>query len=108
MPHEHRSITVHIAGENLSLKTDRDERFLQDLADYIGDKVEDIRRGARGVPSHRVYLLVALQLADELFAERENARALCDEVSARSELLLGLLDTELANLPSQTAADSTP
>jgi len=93
-----RSINLRISGEVLTLKTDRDEHFLQELADYVGSKIDEIQQGARGIPSHRVYLLAALQLADELYAERENGRVLCEEVSTRSERLMELVDVELAAL----------
>lgn len=103
-----RSITLRIAGESLTLRTDRDERVLQELADYVSARVDEIRQAARGIPSHRVYLLAALQLADELHAERENARALCDEVGHRSDRLMELIEAELTALQRGAEVEGEP
>ena len=97
-----RSVTLTIAGHALSLKTDREGEVLHELAEYVSSLVEELRSAAPNVPMQKICLLVALKLADELYAERENTRTLCGEVERRSQLVLDLLDTELgevANTP---------
>ncbi len=103
MPQPPRSITLYLAGESLSLKTDRDPALLQHVADSVTERVEDLRQHARGIPNAKVYLLVALQLADELASARDEADGLRDEVRDRTRRLLELVDHELALLPSRTA-----
>ena len=92
-----RSVAFNIAGIQLSLKTDRDEEALYDLVEYVESQVEELRVAAPTASMQKICMLVALKLADELFAEREANRTLTDEVMARSHSILDVLDAELGN-----------
>ncbi len=90
-----RSVVLNIAGERLSLKTDRDQAFLDELADFLNGQISGLKSAARNVPIQQIYLLVALKLADELCTERAAAGETRQEVLRRSNRLLRLIDTEL-------------
>ena len=92
-----RSVGLNIAGIQLSLKTDRDDNELQELTEYVGSQVEELRAAAPAMSTQKICLLVALKLADELFAEREANRTLTDEVMTRSKSILDVLEAELGN-----------
>ena len=90
-----RSVILDIAGERLSLRTDRDEDFLHELADFLSAQVEELRASARGVSVQQIYLLVALKLADELQQERANVAGLYEEINNRTVRVLEMVDAEL-------------
>jgi cell division protein ZapA len=90
-----RSVVLDVSGQRLSLRTDKDEAFLKTLAGYVGGQVDALMAAAPGVTRDKICLLVALQLADELFTERENVKSLQGEIEARSQRLLKILDKEL-------------
>lgn len=100
----YRSVTLDIAGERLSLRTDRDEDFLKELAEYVSHQIETLRGQARGVAIQHVYLLVALKLADELYDERERSAALLGELADRSKRMIDMVDRELrASQPTSSS-----
>ena len=67
-----RSVQVEIAGQRLSIRSDEGTQYVQQLADYVDAQIRQLTSGRRGTPSvQRVALLVASQLADELFRERD-------------------------------------
>jgi cell division protein ZapA (FtsZ GTPase activity inhibitor) len=90
-----RSVYLDIDHQKLSLRTDRDEAILQELARYVDQQVIALRKAAPLVPTQQVYLLVALQLADELFAARDRHRDLGADILQRGESLIKLIDAEL-------------
>ena len=92
-----RSVTLTIAGERLSLKTDRDEATLHDTSNFLSQQIEDLQSAAKGVSTQQIYLLVALKLADELQQERAKIAELHEEISTRSARCLELVDNELRN-----------
>lgn len=101
----YRPVTLEIAGERLSLRTDRDEAFLQELAAYVSSQIETLRGSARNVAIQHVYLLVALKLADELYDERERSAALMSELADRSKRMIDMVDRELrASQPSSSSS----
>ena len=90
-----RSVVLDVSGQRLSLKTDKDEAFINALAGYVGDQVDALKAAAPRVTREKIYLLVALQIADELFAERENVESLQEEIESSAQRMLRILDTEL-------------
>ena len=92
-----RSVVLDVSGQRLSLRTDKDEAFLQTLARYVGDQVDALKAAAPSVSMEKVCLLVALQLADELFTERENVKGLQNEIECRAQQMLKILDKEIGD-----------
>lgn len=95
---EKKKVEVVLLGQRLALRSDRSEAYLQKLANFVADQIEDVRKGSRSISTHQSVLLIALKLADmlkqredELFELKDTIRqkaalALCDVESALSEL----------------------
>lgn len=83
-----QSIDVEIAGQRLSIKSDEGAEYVQELADYVDGHLRQLVPGGRtGYNLQRVALLVAIQLADELFREKDLHRQFRQRVAARLETL---------------------
>ncbi len=95
-----RSVVLEIAGQKLSLRTNRDDAYLQSLTDYVSDQVTALKGAAPRAPFEKICLLVALQIADELFAERDHSETLQQEFERRSMAMLDFLDRELGHTDS--------
>lgn len=68
-----RSVTLTIAGQTLSIRTDADDARLRRIVRKVDGRVDEIRRGAPSIPTAKVHLLAALTLAEEL-VQCEDAR----------------------------------
>jgi cell division protein ZapA len=83
-----QSIDVEIAGQRLSIRSDEGADYVQELADYVDGHLRQLVPGGRtGYNLQRVALLVAIQLADELFREKDLHRQFRQRVGARLEAL---------------------
>ena len=89
-----RSVSVQIAGARYSLKTDEDERWVKTIAAYIDAKMREVQKGTRTVDTQAVAVLTALQVAEELFAERRESRELRKSIREKSQSLLDYLERE--------------
>ena len=89
-----RSVTVQIAGNRYSLKTDEDDRWVKSLAAYVDGKMREAQKHTRTVDTQAVAVLTALQIAEELFAERRDGRELRKSIRERSQCLLDYLERE--------------
>ena len=89
-----RSVSVQIAGVRYSLKTDEDERWVKSIAAYIDTKMREVQKGTRTVDTQAVAVLTALQVAEELFAERRDTRELRKSIREKSQSLLDYLERE--------------
>ncbi len=89
-----RSVSVQIAGQRYSLRSDADDQTVKDLAVFVDGRIKDIQRQARTADTQSVAILVAMQIAEELFAEREARAALKQKVRDKSKSLLQFLERE--------------
>jgi len=89
-----RSVTVQVAGQRLTLKTDDDDRQIKALAAYVDAKFRDAQRASRLPDTQAVAVLTALQIAEELFQARADLGGLKKKVRERSEALLDYLTRE--------------
>ena len=86
-----RSVTVQIAGQRYSLKTDDDDRLVRAIATYVDGKFREIQRATRTPDTQAVAILTALQAAEDLFREREETAALKGRVRDKTRSLLDYL-----------------
>ena len=89
-----RSVSVQIAGVRYSLKTDEDERWVRTIAAFVDVKMREVQKGTRTVDTQAVAVLTALQVAEELFAERRGTRELRKSIREKSQSLLDYLERE--------------
>lgn len=97
-----RSVQVEIAGQRLSIRSDEGPQYVQELADYVDAQLQRLTQGKRASAPNvqRVALLVAIQLADELFRERDLHRRFRARVADKLATLREALDAHEANLGS--------
>ncbi len=90
-PSVKRSVTVQIAGQKYSLRTDDDDRLVRAIATYVDSKFRDIQRTTRNPDTQAVAILTALQAAEDLFRAREETAALKGRVRDKTRSLLDYL-----------------
>jgi cell division protein ZapA len=89
-----RSITVQIAGQRYTLKSDADEDEVKALAAHVDSRIREIQKAVRGADTQSVAVLAALQVTEDLFKERAVAAALKKKVRDKSQALLTFLERQ--------------
>ena len=84
-------VELTFLGTKLAVRTEAAPEYLQSLVRYLEDAVAELRRG--GVRDDATALmLAALDVADELFREREDKQRAAGDVGARLGALVSLLE----------------
>jgi cell division protein ZapA len=99
------SVEVKVLGQTFSVKTDSDEAHVQEVAQYVNEKMEEILKKTRTVSSLNVAILTALNIADDFLKEREKRRALLQEVGMRSRDLVEKIDIKLGGKEERVSAE---
>lgn len=86
-----RSVTVQVAGQRYTLKTDDDDRLVKALAAHVDAKFREIQRASRSPDTQAVAILTALQVAEELFQTRQEAAEMKKRVRDKTRTLLDYL-----------------
>lgn len=91
------SVTVMIAGEEHVLRSTAEPEYTRRCAEFLEDRVKEIRSLSRIVDSHRAVILAALSITDHYFQAREELEQLRKEVQTRSTTLAERVERELAS-----------
>ncbi|HEY7911604.1 MAG TPA: cell division protein ZapA [Blastocatellia bacterium] len=83
---------VVIYNQTYNLRSDHDVDYIQELAEYVDRRMNEIARATMTVDSLRVAILAALQIADELFKARRDLTMTEEEIAERSARYAELLD----------------
>lgn len=81
---EMRSVRVHIFGEEHIIKGQASAEYIESLASLVDIRLEEVQKNNPLLPRHRVAILVAINLANELEklrADYEELLALLDEAN---------------------------
>lgn len=89
-----RKVTVQIGGQRYALRSDADEDTVRELAAFVDGRLRALAQEARTPDTQSQAVLLALQIAEELFAERRATAALKRAVREKSQSLLRFLERE--------------
>ncbi|MGE3466683.1 MAG: cell division protein ZapA [Pyrinomonadaceae bacterium] len=87
-----QSIRVEIYNQTYSIRSDGDNAYIQDLAQYVDNKMREITSGTMTVDSLKVAILAALHIADEYYQLRSNQAQNDAQLAARSSECAEMLD----------------
>jgi cell division protein ZapA len=87
-----QTIRVEIYNQTYSIRSDGDNQYILDLAEYVDRKMREISSGTLTVDSLKVAILAALHIADE-FYQLKHAQAQTDaQLAVRSGECAEMLD----------------
>lgn len=90
-----RSITIEIAGQSHTIRSDADADYVKALASGVDGRIKDVQRASlralRGASREASAVLVALQLADELEREKRRRATLRRRIRGETARLKALL-----------------
>ncbi len=87
-------MTVSVANQRLSLKTDAKQEYVKELASFVDNKLNEVRKAACTHTTQSLALLAALNIADELYQLRESHENLKRRVREKSRRILRSLESE--------------
>lgn len=90
---------LDLFGQRLTVRSDNDPEAVRAIVDFVNGKLDDAMRGAGAVRSDHVALMVALNIAEELFEERARAKALRKEVRETTRTLVVAVEALETALP---------
>lgn len=86
------SIQIEIFGQVYSIKGKDDPSYIRELAAFIDGKMKDVQKGTGTADPHRVAILTALTITDELYQLREQYSLLEKTAESATNRLLALTE----------------
>ena len=97
--------TVEIFGQRLGLRADGDATRLQEIARFVDNRMREVADRSSSVDTVKIAVLTALNIADELFQERETDQDVRQKrLEKQAERLV--LKLEQVMRPDETGAEN--
>jgi cell division protein ZapA len=87
-----QSHKVVIYNQTYTLRSTHDSEYIQELAEHVNKRMNEIARATMTVDSLRVAILAAIQIADEYHQSRREMKETEEEIAERSAKYAELLD----------------
>jgi cell division protein ZapA len=95
MEEKKHTVKVNIYGEEYPIKADIDSSYIIRVAQFVDKKMREVaERSSQRVPV-KVAVLTAMNIADELFKEKEDKDKKLSLVEEKAQTLLEWLDKRL-------------
>jgi cell division protein ZapA len=91
MSTEQNTLSVKIFGNEYKIKG-ADPGYIAEVAAYVDGKMTDLDQRLSASTPTKIAVLTSLNLADELFREREEKKRLLEELRDRAQALGSTLD----------------
>ena len=82
-----QSVTVRIGGREYSIRSDADPAYTRKCAQYVNEKMYEIRETMGSLETEKIAILAALSLADNLFQFEEDGQSTTKEMTAVMEAM---------------------
>lgn len=84
------SVQVEIFGHQYSIRGQEDPDYIRELASFVDSKMREVQKGTGTVDPHRVAILTALTISDELHRLRQRQVENAKTVDEHLQRLLDL------------------
>lgn len=82
-----QSVTVRIGGRDYSIRSDADPAYTRKCAEYVNEKMHEIRETMGSLETEKIAILAALSLADNFFQFKEDEQSKTKEMTAVMEAM---------------------
>jgi cell division protein ZapA len=90
-----RLVDIKVFGQTYTVRTDTEEAYIQEVATYVNEKMEEVLKKTKSVSTLNVAILTALNIADDLLKEKERRIALLREIEVKSKDLVNKIDIKI-------------
>ncbi|MBI3406356.1 MAG: cell division protein ZapA [Acidobacteria bacterium] len=90
-----KSVKVEIFDQSYQIRGALDEAYVKKLAAYVDEKMRSVAEATRTIDSVRVAVLAALNIADEFHSLQSRHEEVSDDLRARTERCLSMVEKAL-------------
>jgi cell division protein ZapA len=93
-----RLVEIKVFGQTYTVKTEAEEDYIQEVAKYVNEKMDEVLKKTKSVSTLNVAILTALNIADDLLKEKKERIVLLQEIEARSKDLVEKIDIKMGGM----------
>ena len=83
---------IKVMGREFSVLNDRGDKYVEGVVKYVNDRAEEMGNTSKDISTVNIAILVALNVADELFKLREEKEEFYSLLESKSEKLINHIE----------------
>lgn len=87
-----KPVEVTILGQKFVVRSDSDDTYVQKVASFVDQKMNDILQKTKSVSNLNVAILSAMNIADEFYRYRDKKDKSCQDVEKKLSEMIELID----------------
>ncbi len=95
--HKKESVTVRIAGEDHTIRSSAEPGYTTRCAAYVDDRIHEIKKQVGLLEGHKVAILAALSITDELMQARDTQEQSDAQMTERVNALAARLEDAVSD-----------
>jgi len=89
-------VRVNIFGQQYVIKTSADASYINKVADYVNERMEEVQQSAGDDQSQlRTAVLTAMNITDELFVDRRKHNIVIDKIEAKTLAITEFIEDKI-------------
>ena len=80
-------VPIRVLNYDIGVLTEESPEYVKKVSEYVDSKINEVVSGADTASIIKSVILAALNIADELFKEREKLKTLAEKIEEQSKLL---------------------
>lgn len=88
-------VKVKIHDQEYLLKSDGDVEQIEEIADYVNQKLADVQDGTEGLSDRKVAILAALSIAGEYLQIKRERDEVKGRIRQRTDALINIIDSAI-------------
>ena len=89
-----KKLQVEILGRRYALQGDSDQAYAQELASYVGKKMQDISEHSHGSPFSKLAILSAINIAHELFQLKHRQKESDSAIAGKTRHMIETIEEQ--------------
>lgn len=81
------AVPIRVLNYDIRVLTEESPEYVKKVSEYVDSKINEVVSGADTASIIKSVILAALNIADELFKEREKLKTLAEKIEEQSKLL---------------------
>lgn len=90
-----RTVEVTIMGQKFMVRSESDESYVEQIAEFVNAKIEEISSKAKAIPSLNVAILAAMNIADEFIKTKKEKSIAVNRLEKKIEGMIELIDLQI-------------
>ena len=98
-------VTVRIGGEDHTIRANVEPEYTRRCAEWVDDRITEIRSQLGLIESHKVAILAALSITDEMFQAQARVEGIREAAAKKAESLVFRLEGALEKTEEKNSED---